>query len=188
MGQESVGDAGASSLGYYGGVFSSDGRRIAANGFTGALHMWQRPDAPSDGATGEGPLGLDYEALPGRKGVWAHRALLGPHHCDMGTKRPVSECLLFAPSLTVLRASITAQQQMVCLTCGCTASVDDQGRGRELGGWVPRPVRGGHSGPVVDMCWAADGACLLSVSADQTARIFTGCQGSWCEIARPEVR
>ncbi len=50
MGQESVGDAGASSLGYYGGVFSPDGRRIAANGFTGALHMWQRPSAPSHGA------------------------------------------------------------------------------------------------------------------------------------------
>ena len=51
MGQESVGDAGASSLGYYGGVFSPDGRRIAANGFTGALHMWQRPGTPAHGAT-----------------------------------------------------------------------------------------------------------------------------------------
>jgi hypothetical protein len=61
-------------------------------------------------------------------------------------------------------------------------------QGRDVGGWIPRPVRGGHSGPVVDMCWAADGACLLTVSADQTGRIFTRCRGSWCEIARPEVR
>lgn len=51
MGQESVGDAGASSLGYYGGVFAPDGRRIAANGFTGALHMWQRPDTTPNGAS-----------------------------------------------------------------------------------------------------------------------------------------
>ena len=75
----------------------------------------------------------------------------------------------------------------MCL-CVCMACADGEGKGRDAGGWVPRPVRGGHSGPVVDMCWAADGACLLSVSADQTARIFTTCQGSWCEIARPEVR
>ena len=51
MGQESVGDAGASSLGYYGGVFSPDGRRIAANGFTGALHMWQLPDTVPAGGS-----------------------------------------------------------------------------------------------------------------------------------------
>lgn len=63
MGQESVGDAGASSLGYYGGVFSPDGRRIAANGFTGALHMWQRPDKPELGAT-EVRLGCKTVALP----------------------------------------------------------------------------------------------------------------------------
>ena len=68
------------------------------------------------------------------------------------------------------------------------SGLDDGSQGRGVGGWVPRPVRGGHSGPVVDMCWAADGACLLTVSADQTARIFTRCRGSWCEVARPEVR
>lgn len=74
-----------------------------------------------------------------------------------------------------------------CNACA-VASDANSSLGRDAGGWTPRPVRGGHSGPVVDMCWAADGACVLSVSADQTARIFTGCQGTWCEIARPEVR
>ena len=42
MCEESAGDAGATSLGYYGAVFSPDGIGIAANGFTGALHLWQR--------------------------------------------------------------------------------------------------------------------------------------------------
>ena len=42
MSEESVGDAGASALGYYGGVFGPGGRSVAANGFTGALHLWQR--------------------------------------------------------------------------------------------------------------------------------------------------
>jgi hypothetical protein len=42
---------------------------------------------------------------------------------------------------------------------------------------------------VVDACWAADGACLLTVGEDQTARITTRLQGGhWCEIARPQVR
>lgn len=40
----------------------------------------------------------------------------------------------------------------------------------------------------MDACWAADGACLLTVSADQTARITTRMHGGhWCEIARPQV-
>ena len=38
------------------------------------------------------------------------------------------------------------------------------------------------------MAWGLDGACLLTVSADQTARIFSDCRGAWCEIARPQVR
>lgn len=42
MCEESVGDAGASSLGYYGGCFSPDGRSLVAHGFTGALHLWHR--------------------------------------------------------------------------------------------------------------------------------------------------
>jgi elongator complex protein 2 len=41
---------------------------------------------------------------------------------------------------------------------------------------------------VVDACWAADGACLLTASIDQTTRISTRRQdGHWCEIARPQV-
>ena len=42
MSEESVGDAGPSSLGYFGGVWGPDGRNILANGYTGALHLWQR--------------------------------------------------------------------------------------------------------------------------------------------------
>lgn len=48
MSEESVGDAGASSLGYFGGCFSPDGRSIMAHGFTGALHLWHRDGAPSN--------------------------------------------------------------------------------------------------------------------------------------------
>lgn len=39
---DSVGDAGCSSLGYFGGIYSPDGNSIVAHGFTGALHMWQK--------------------------------------------------------------------------------------------------------------------------------------------------
>lgn len=46
----------------------------------------------------------------------------------------------------------------------------------------------GHFGPVVDACWAADGACLLTASEDQTARITAQLHtGRWCELARPQV-
>lgn len=56
------------------------------------------------------------------------------------------------------------------------------------GGWLPAHALGGHYGSVVDACWAADGACLLTVSEDQTARMTTRLAGGhWCEIARPQV-
>ncbi|KAL4430983.1 hypothetical protein ABPG75_006239 [Micractinium tetrahymenae] len=58
----------------------------------------------------------------------------------------------------------------------------------EENGWLPQHGLGGHYGPVVDACWAADGACLLTVSTDQTARITTRLAGGhWCEVARPQV-
>ncbi|BDA40643.1 Elongator complex protein 2 [Coccomyxa sp. Obi] len=103
MSEESVGDAGASSLGYYGGCFSPDGQSIVAHGFTGALHLWRREE--------------------------------------------------------------------------------DDGRGA----WVPQHALGGHYGAVVDMAWGVDGACLQTVSEDQTSRIFTECGGHWCEVARPQI-
>ena len=54
--------------------------------------------------------------------------------------------------------------------------------------WEPREARGGHYGAVVDACWAVGGAALLTVSADQTARLTARCGGRWCEIARPQAR
>ena len=54
--------------------------------------------------------------------------------------------------------------------------------------WEPREARGGHYGAVVDACWAAGGAALLTVGADQTARLAARCAGRWCELARPQAR
>ena len=42
MCEESVGDAGTSSLGYYGGAWGPNGAGLLAHGFTGALHLWRR--------------------------------------------------------------------------------------------------------------------------------------------------
>ncbi len=62
-------------------------------------------------------------------------------------------------------------------------NAEDDGRGA----WVPQHALGGHYGAVVDMAWGVDGACLQTVSEDQTSRIFTECGGHWCEVARPQV-
>ena len=67
--------------------------------------------------------------------------------------------------------------------CAITAGAGGDG---EM--WEPREARGGHYGAVVDACWAVGGAVLLTVSADQTARLTARCDGRWCEIARPQVR
>lgn len=47
MSEESVGDAGPSNLGYYGGVWSPDGTAIVSHGYTGALHLWVRKGGTS---------------------------------------------------------------------------------------------------------------------------------------------
>lgn len=63
----------------------------------------------------------------------------------------------------------------------------DGGRGGD--GWRPRPAVSGHFGSTQDVCWDPQGSCLLSVAADQTARLF-GCvreTGRWMEVARPQV-
>jgi len=59
----------------------------------------------------------------------------------------------------------------------------------ENGDLLPQPAVGGHCNQIVDACWGVDGACLLTVSTDQTARLTTKLKntGKWCEIARPQV-
>ena len=59
--------------------------------------------------------------------------------------------------------------------------------GAEQGSWRAQHALGGHFGPVVDLSWGLGGSCLISVSADQTARIHAPHRGHWCEIARPQV-
>ena len=59
--------------------------------------------------------------------------------------------------------------------------------GQHHKGWVPRHALSGHYGEVVDLRWALDGSCLVTVSTDQTARISTIMDGHWCEMARPQV-
>ena len=63
LSEESVGDAGAQSLGYYTCAWSPDGRSIVAHGYTGALHLWRRS-------------GAQYSPL--------HTALCGLYHGSKG--------------------------------------------------------------------------------------------------------
>lgn len=79
------------------------------------------------------------------------------------------------------------------------AHVDAHG-GRDLssstisnGRWVSVTAATGHFGPVRDMTWDPSGSYLITVSDDQTSRIFASCHDTntsvsgWYEIARPQV-
>ncbi|ONM02645.1 Elongator complex protein 2 [Zea mays] len=61
--------------------------------------------------------------------------------------------------------------------------------------WQPQIVPSGHFAPVSDLTWARSGQYLLSVSHDQTTRIFAPWRNQvnpgdmiyWREIARPQI-
>ncbi|KAL0035271.1 hypothetical protein WJX79_009557 [Trebouxia sp. C0005] len=63
MSEESVGDAGANNLGYFTGCFSPDGSSIMAHGYTGALHLWRRPEGQGQGWLPGHALGGHYGAV-----------------------------------------------------------------------------------------------------------------------------
>ncbi|KAJ2712661.1 Elongator subunit elp2 [Coemansia spiralis] len=57
--------------------------------------------------------------------------------------------------------------------------------------WVPQPSVSGHFSAVEDVCWDPRGSYLLSVAADQTARLFAPWSDDagehWHELARPQI-
>lgn len=67
--------------------------------------------------------------------------------------------------------------------------------GTDFDDWKPQKVPSGHFASVSDISWARDGEYLLSVSHDQTSRVFSAWSNeshledgeAWHEIARPQV-
>ncbi|GLI63733.1 hypothetical protein VaNZ11_006797 [Volvox africanus] len=69
MNEASLGDAGASCLGYFGGVWGAGGSSILAHGFTGALHLWSQPPEAATTCAASRGLWLPYHALGGHFGA-----------------------------------------------------------------------------------------------------------------------
>ncbi|XP_012075723.1 elongator complex protein 2 isoform X2 [Jatropha curcas] len=67
--------------------------------------------------------------------------------------------------------------------------------GVSMDNWQPQKVPSGHFAAVTDITWARSGEYILSVSHDQTTRIFSPWQNEaspsnreyWHEIARPQI-
>ncbi|XP_041868544.1 elongator complex protein 2 [Melanotaenia boesemani] len=61
------------------------------------------------------------------------------------------------------------------------------------GGWRPGVVISGHFNAVQDLSWDPEGEFILTVSSDQTTRLFTpwkkqdSKQATWHEISRPQI-
>lgn len=65
--KSSVGDAGCSSLGYYGGFYSPDATSILSHGYTGSLHLWKQDQeanwVPHSTLTGHSAEVLDVKFI-----------------------------------------------------------------------------------------------------------------------------
>ena len=55
------------------------------------------------------------------------------------------------------------------------------------GKWQGRCVAGGHFGPVTDLTWSPSGTFLISVSSDQTARLWSEWHNKWHELSRTQI-
>lgn len=62
---------------------------------------------------------------------------------------------------------------------------------QERHSFVPAPTVSGHLDSVTDLCWERSGRYFVSVSADQTSRLWTKCKSnnnsSWHELSRPQI-
>ena len=55
------------------------------------------------------------------------------------------------------------------------------------GKWQGRCVTRGHFGPVRDLTWSPSGTYLISVSSDQTARLWSEWHNKWHELSRTQI-
>ncbi|CAI7797370.1 unnamed protein product [Closterium sp. NIES-53] len=169
----SLGEVGHSSLGFFGGIWSPRGDAVLAHGFTGSLHLWR-----------------DYGRVREVEGEGRGEEAEGEDERTEGDL-----CLGRCDDVE----GSTRGDDVEGSTRG--DDVDDHTKGNERGeGGGDRKERGGgeegvrereewravvaptgHFGPVVDMCWDARSQLLLSVSSDQTARIFA----NWVHSGTP---
>jgi len=91
-----------------------------------------------------------------------------------------------------------AVASVVAGNCSSSSSSSSTYKARER--WLSKPFLSGHFDSVSDLCWASDGSYLVSVSADQSTRLWStitrtassssgknGYVGNWAEISRPQI-
>ena len=155
-----------------------------------SVRFWRRVPSLSAGSAG----GADADA-----GLWMCEARAG----DAGAAAVGWSGGCFSPGGTAAAAHGPAGAVHVWRAPSPSPSSPDGGL------WRADRSAGGHTRAITDLAWAGDGGCVLTVSADQTARLSTttttttggngrgggdGGDGAaassasaWCEVARPQV-
>jgi hypothetical protein len=184
-----VGEVGGTYIqGFFGGLFGPGGRQIVSHGFHGAFYCWEAEEAIAATTT----VATSATAT------------------TIATETATATATTTTDATTTMTLGGGAGDDVGSGAAATTSDTTTDGKEATAypKRWVQKSTPSGHFAGVRDMAWDPSGYCLVTVSDDQTTRLFMPCKStlegtagggstcggsardtleSWNEVSRPQV-